>query len=539
MKQYNLLIPGRHHVLTNFQYQELTRLTNKNLCDILDVNKEKLDIDGSIENIIRWVTSSNHSNTRRNPISGSRREAAIQEFSRDLEKHNNSFVYHIDDIWNNPKFAEYLLKKIEVESDGQFTLTPDNTIVWVSTPGIITMYEKLWFKILPLELEDRETKHFKTKTAREHLNNIVELINDWKVRHQENSVLEGVSKATRNIYKKYKLAELTQRIHADPLLWEDGDITETREYNSYVRAFDNGSERKYDLIKNYLIPGKIVDIGCCTWSVIKEITKDPKFIESDFYGIEVANKLYNECLKRKEEKYFENDNVFFYKRNIAQAPIFPENSIQDFTTFSLTHEIQSYQGPETIQKFLQLLKQQLAMWWRWINVDVVGPENKEQQILMKLNTQDGINENRDAQMEGNGPEVMKHLEKLSTHARFLRFAQDFRAKEWYKLLFEIIKKGEEEYVQTSMQDACEFLSKKDYTDNRYSEMHETFCFRSFSEWKKALEDIGFVVHPDSNAYKNPWIIENRFKWKIDLFDIEWKPLEYPVTNMLMIAEKQS
>ena len=39
MKQYNLLIPGRHHVLTNFQYQELTRLTNKNLCDILDVNK--------------------------------------------------------------------------------------------------------------------------------------------------------------------------------------------------------------------------------------------------------------------------------------------------------------------------------------------------------------------------------------------------------------------------------------------------------------------------------------------------------------------
>ncbi|HBB04341.1 TPA: hypothetical protein DCZ39_05635 [Patescibacteria group bacterium] len=62
-----------------------------------------------------------------------------------------------------------------------------------------------------------------------------------------------------------------------------------------------------------------------------------------------------------------------------------------------------------------------------------------------------------------------------------------------------------------MQDACEFLSKKDYTDNRYSEMHETFCFRSFSEWKKALEDIGFVVHPDSNAYKNPWIIENRFK----------------------------
>lgn len=129
MQQYNLLIPGRHHLLTNFQSQELTKLTNKNLKNIKDINGKLLNIDGQIQNIIRGVTSSNHSNTRRNPLPGSRREAAIQEFSRDLGKSSESFVYHIDDIGSNPKFAEYVLKKIEVESDGQFSLTPENTII--------------------------------------------------------------------------------------------------------------------------------------------------------------------------------------------------------------------------------------------------------------------------------------------------------------------------------------------------------------------------------------------------------------------------
>ncbi len=537
MKKYNLLIPGRHHLLTTFQFQELTKIINKNLHTIPDVNKQALWLDGKIENIIWAVTSANHANTRRNPIAWTRREAAIEEFSRDLWVAKHSFVYHIDDIGANPKFAEYIIKKIEVESDGQFTLTPENTVIAVSTIPVIEMYEKLWFKVLPLELEDREHNTLKTKTAWQHLTNIVDLINDDKDWSQEDSVLEWVSKATRHMYQKYKLADLIQRIHADPLLWEDGDITETREYNTYVRAFDEWAERKYALIKNYLLPGKIVDIGCCTWSVIKEMTKDTRFVESDFYGIEVANKLYNECLKRKEEWYFLNDNVFFYKRNVAQSPIFPDNSIQDFTTFSLTHEIQSYQGSETMNKFLQLIYKQLAIGGRRINVDVVGPEHKSDQILMKLNKDDGQSDDREKPFNGNSTEFSHYLSTFSTYARFLRFAQDFRAHEWYKLPYKIVEKVGETYIQTSLQDACEFLSKKDYIDNWHSEMHETFCFRSFSEWKEVLEQQWFSVHEDSLAYQNPWIIENRFKGKVELFDLKGNEMDYPVTNILMVAQK--
>ena len=203
------------------------------------------------------------------------------------------------------------------------------------------MFENLGFKVLPMELANKETGELKARTPWEELMNIVQLMNEEKIRHEEDSVLEGVSKATRQLYQKYKLAENIQRTMNDNLLGDEGDITETREYNSYVRAFDEGGERKHKLIEQDILAGKIVDIGCCTGAVIKEMTNNPKLVESDFYGIEVANTLYNECLKRKEEKYFNNDNVFFYKRNIAQAPIFEENSVQTFTTFSLTHEIQS------------------------------------------------------------------------------------------------------------------------------------------------------------------------------------------------------
>jgi hypothetical protein len=43
-----------------------------------------------------------------------------------------------------------------------------------------------------------------------------------------------------------------------------------------------------------------VDIGCCSGSLIEKMTKDERLCDADFYGIEVARILYEECKKRKE-----------------------------------------------------------------------------------------------------------------------------------------------------------------------------------------------------------------------------------------------
>ena len=89
-------------------------------------------------------------------------------------------------------------------------------------------------------------------------------------------------------------------------------------------------------------------------------------------------------------------------------------------------------------------------------------------------------------------ELKAYLDGLSTLGRFLRFAQDFRRagrliacstkRSWWAASLSCVLR---------LEDACEFLSKKDYTDNWQSEMHERFCFWSFAEWRRAVLEAGF------------------------------------------------
>src|SRR3989344_7482400 len=135
----HLLFPGRHHVLTNFKHQELNRIVKADPTSLVDVHGNPLKATQSIDDIIWSITSANHHNTRRNPIPGNRREVGIEMFAEDLSV--SSFVYHIDDVGTTPHFAEYILKKVEVESQGRFHLTPENTVIGCSTPQIISLYE--------------------------------------------------------------------------------------------------------------------------------------------------------------------------------------------------------------------------------------------------------------------------------------------------------------------------------------------------------------------------------------------------------------
>ena len=175
----------------------------------------------------------------------------------------------------------------------------------------------------------------------------------------------------------------------------------------------------------------------------------------------------------------------------------------------------------------------------WINRDVVGPENKEKYVFMKLNKEDGRNTDYDKKFDDKS-KFKSYLDELSTFGRFLRFAIDFRSKYGYKLQYSVKTLNGVEYVYLNLKDACEFMSRKDYTDNWSSEMNETFCFWSFSEWKDNMEKAGFIIDPRSNAYCNRWIVENRFIGKVELYTLDegkLNKMEYPVTNMLLIAEK--
>jgi len=68
-------------------------------------------------------------------------------------------------------------------------------------------------------------------------------------------------------------------------------------------------------------------------------------------------------------------------------------------------------------------------------------------------------------------------------------------------------------------------------------MHETFCFWDFNEWKEHLQQAGFRIHPSSHVYTNQWIVNNRWKDKAVLYNLNFEPVDYPVTTMLLIGVK--
>lgn len=527
-----LLIPGRHQLLTSFQSHYLQTILQEGLCRQKDVNGKLIEADEKIDAIIFAVTSANHSNTRRNPLPFYLRAISIEAFSNHFDV--PVYIYGIDDVGSLPNFASYTLKRIKHDSELQFNLSPQNTIVVCSTV-VMKMYQQLGFTILPAELEDVNTWTYRSELPWDLVEYIAKA-GDWQ---DDSYVKTKMHSSAYKIWCKYNLGDKVQLLFRDNMISNDGDLTETRDYNIYVRQMDEIAEMKYKDTASFIQPGRIGDIGCAVGSWIKQASKDDRFRESDFYGIEVSRHLYEICQQRKYNGEFSNPFVFFSQRNAVTGLAFEPNSMNTIHTSSLTHEIESYGSRKDLVQFIRNRYDELAPGGVWVNRDVVGPFNKEKEIFLWLNNEDGINELSVKEFKDRH-ELSAYLESLSTYARFYHFANDFRKKEGYNLKFQEVRINTDIYIKLSVKDATEFLSRKDYTDNWQSEMHETFCFWDFEEWKEQLQKVGFKIHPDSKVFTNPWIVENRWQGKATLFTSNNKeliPEEYPVTTMFLVGIK--
>ncbi|WP_143309512.1 class I SAM-dependent methyltransferase [Chitinophaga vietnamensis] len=526
-----LLIPGRHHLLTDFQFKYLNRLIKCRLEGENDVYGSPLDPQ-EIDGVIFAVTSANHLGTKRNPVPFYLRAMIIQEFSNSLDV--PAYVYGIDDVGVIPDFSDYTIKTIRHSSEGRHTLTPQNTLVICST-GVKDMYLARGFKVLPAEW-DPATDSFVGPMPWD----IVKLVANTPHWRKSPAILDLMHPASFKVWSLYNVGEKVQHILKDPIIGTDGDLTATRDYSVYVKQMDDIAALKYKETAPYIQTGNIGDIGCAAGSWIKIATEDDRLHECDFYGIEVSRHLYDLCLQRRHNGEFSNPSVFFSQKNAVTGTVFEPGSMNTIHTSSLTHEIESYGSREDLLAFIRHRYQELVPGGVWINRDVVGPENREETVLLWLNDQDGENSlpmptNTDTH------QLAAYLGKLSTKALFERFAQDFRHHEGYRLPHEWVSIEGKTYCQLSMQDACEFLFKKDYHDNWLSEMHETFCFWNYNDWKAALEAAGFRLDNLSHAYRNEWIVKNRLEGKVQLFrpyeSSAPQPIPFPVSHMLLLARK--
>jgi len=174
--------------------------------------------------------------------------------------------------------------------------------------------------------------------------------------------------------------------------------------------------------------------------------------------------------------------------------------------------------------------------------DVVGPENRDLAISLWCADTDGRDLSAKVLADHRGREA-DWLRGLSTRSRFRLFATDFLGGRRPFPFIEAVHDGLLVF-RLALWQAAEVLSKKDYADNWASEMNEEFCFWSFSQWKTALSEAGFRIientdQPErgSRSYVNPWIVEHRYSGCVNLLGADGVPLNWPPSNMVIVAEK--
>jgi len=547
-----LLFPGRH--LANTRYQEGL------LLQVLDAPLAELPFEGEapegerIGRVIFAVTSANQSHSRYNPVPFHARAVGVDRFARSLREALGveCRIVGIPHYRPSDRFAHNLVTEIEDSSEGLLRLSPENTVVLCSTPELMAQFRLLGFPLLPAE-EAEETTPLRPLDL---IKRLAELGEDWQ---GDGLIRRHLSPATYSLWTDYpELPTRIVRLYRDPLLNDEGSLTETRDYQTYAWGMSNPAiiELKYKDIAMAITEGRIVDEGCADGALLIPIARDHP--DADLIGIDIAAEFLALCAERQRRGDFADSYVHFHQRNLLDESFEP-GSIDVTICNSTTHELWSYgEGAKTLRGYLRHKHRQSARGGRLIVRDVVGPRDGEREVWLWCNSEDGSNEEplKDFAEEA---AFREYLVGLSTAARFLRFCQDFLAEERSPELAEVwpglkpVEFREEErdgrsYVVLSLRNAAEFISRKDYTDNWHSEMHEQFCFWDFEAWKRELPAAGWTVietpsEPEagSRVYLNPWIVENRYLGKVELFSEHGGalvPEPYPPTNVVMVAERR-
>lgn len=528
-----LLFPGRHLVNTRFQEDYLRRVLSENPKEMPGLLPGRAIPEGKVDRLIFAITSSNQANSRYNPVPFYIRAVAVDRFVHDLAMEISHRIFGIPHYGHIDSFADFTVKEIRDQSEGLLRLDPANCLVLCSTPEVIALYQALGYSMLTAEQTSPDTP-----TPIDLVQSLADAGEDWELNPKLQSHL---APSSFSVFRDFpEIPRRIIRLYRDPLTNQEGSLTEGRNYNSYARGMNEIMRLKYLDIAAAIKPGRIVDEGCSDGGLLAEIAQG--FPDSDLYGIDLSAEFAHRFEERRRAGEFGGSYAHFFLRNLLD-PLFDPESIDTTLCNSTLHELWSYaDGEKTVRAYLAEKFRQLRPGGRLIIRDVVGPEDGEQEVLLWCNANDGKSDGPE-----NGNRSQAFLESLSTLGRFHLFFADFlrdRPRRRVLIPEEPQTVFSPDIFRVPLRLAAEFLSKKDYTDNWVSEMNEEFCFWSFPQWKQALLDAGFeVIEREiseqrlSRAYCNPWIVQNRFENKVRLSTLDDRPMNFPPTNMVLVAEK--
>ena len=531
-----LLFPGRHLVNTAFQERYLKRVLQEPPHTLPGYVPGRAALPYPPTEIVFAITSANQENSRFNPIPFHIRAIGVDRFARDLQS-EVKFQYRIFGIphyGHTDNFAVFTIKEIALQSEQAIQLTPENCLVLCSTPEVIKLYQGLGFSIAPAEMAEVNQPPTPIALIRE----IGAHGNKWRSGPLGAANLAG---SHSSLFEDFpEIPQRIGRLYQDPLTNLEGSLTTSRNYSTYARGMNEIIRLKYLDIRSGIKPGRIVDEGCADGALLTEISRD--FPDSDLFGIDLSAEFAGRFNERQRAGEFGGAYVHFFHRNLFDR-IFESESIDTTLCNSTLHEIWSYgNGEKSVRSYLAEKLRQLRPGGRLLIRDVVGPEAGEWSVRLWCSDADGKNPSAE-EVAANLTRETNWLQSLSTRARFRLFANDFLGGRKAFPFTEARHNGEAAF-QLTLRQAAEFLSKKDYADNWSSEMNEEFCFWSFSHWKQVLSEIGFHIIENQNQpelgsrfYTNPWIIEHRYSGHVSLVGEDGTPVQWPPTNMILIAQK--
>src|SRR5688572_21764423 len=226
-----LLFPGRHLCNTAFQDAYLRRVLGRPLGELSFVAPPAAGLAGRLDTVVFAVTSSNQQNSRYNPIEFHIRAIGVDRFAqaaaRDLGTRYR--IVGVPHFGPTPRFCRHTLKEIEEQTECELRLTPANTVVLCSTPEVIEQYRQLGFGVLPAELAEPDGA--KPPTPIQLIKRAAELVEHWA---SDDFLKQHLHPATRSLWLDFpQVPHRIARLYRDPLLNDQGSLTETRNYAVY------------------------------------------------------------------------------------------------------------------------------------------------------------------------------------------------------------------------------------------------------------------------------------------------------------------
>src|SRR5262245_7117293 len=84
--------------------------------------------------------------------------------------------------------------------------------------------------------------------------------------------------------------------------------------------------------------------------------------------------------------------------------------------------------------------------------------------------------------------------------------------------------------------SAEFLLRKDYRTDWEIELREQYAFWTIGRFARIAETAGTRVIRAAPIH-NPWVVRNRFVGRTRRFDERLRPLPWPATNMVLVAQR--